>query len=480
MISSRFISRLSALLGIAGVLGALAAGCGGGGGGGGSSSTSTGPNYGKGATIVTGTMAGRSACAANATTGSRARWTVLVFLNSSNNLNQADPAINNVSDALNNIAQMARVGSDSSLNIVVQWKQSNCSSCGVATFNETRRYRIKPHSTSDVNQILAGNTSVLDSDLLPMTSPYYNATTRQTDMGDWRVLQDFAQWGASNYPADNLAVVVWDHGSGWEPVPSQYRSVAKPFVRRAVSIDSATRNEIETEQLPGALAGTAQPIDALIFDASLMQMAEVEYEVRNSAKVMVGSEESPPGAGYPYDLWLSDLKSGGSDACAVGVSIVTRFANFYGNTDGITQSVIDLSKMQNVANALDAFGGALIQHRADQAPAIQNARNYSQNYKYPEFKDLYDFASRVKTNATATDLQQAATNVQAALIGSNGAIIAYGHNQNEAGTNGMAITVPDPNLSLSIASSFSQYLNLGISQSGAAPRWAQFLQQQVQ
>jgi len=229
------------------------------------------------------------------------------------------------------------------------------------------------------------------------------------------------------------------------------------------------------------LAGTAQPIDALLFDASLMQMAEIEYQVRSSAKVMVGSEESPPGAGYPYDLWINDLKTNNiNDGCNLGVSVVNRFVNYYAATDGITQSVIDLSKMQAVVTALDNFGGSLITHRADQAPVIRNARNSSQSYKYTEFKDLYDFAGRIRTTTTASDLQQAAAALQTALIGNSGAIIANGHNQNESGTNGVSITVPDPNLNLSIANDFSSYLNLAISQQGAAPRWYQFCTQQVQ
>ena len=221
---------------MAGVAAASLSGCGGGG-----SSNSGGGNTtgtGRGAVVTVGTLAGRAACAANAHAVGRARWTVLVYLNSSNDLNEGDSAINNVSDALHNIAQMASIGSDANVNIIVQWKQSNCSTCGAPTFNETRRYRILPHSAADVAQITAGNTTVLDADLLAFNSTFYNTATKQTDMGDWRVLQDFVKWGSATYPADNLAVVVWDHGSGWEPVPAQYRSAQKTPARRAVSLDS--------------------------------------------------------------------------------------------------------------------------------------------------------------------------------------------------------------------------------------------------
>ena len=57
----------------------------------------------------------RAVCAANAHASGRTRWTVLVYINAANNLQP---------DSLLNVAQMASVGSDSNVNIVVQWKQA--------------------------------------------------------------------------------------------------------------------------------------------------------------------------------------------------------------------------------------------------------------------------------------------------------------------------------------------------------------------
>ena len=35
------------------------------------------------------------------------------------------------------------------------------------------------------------------------------------------------------------------------------------------------------------------------YDASLMQMAEVDYQIMSKTNLILGSEESPPGGGYP-------------------------------------------------------------------------------------------------------------------------------------------------------------------------------------
>lgn len=460
------LRRLTVFAGLVGILGASLSGC----GSGGSSSSNNGGGGGGGG--------GRGVCQPNTHAGGRARWTVLVYMNASNNLQPF---------SLLNIAQMASVGSDgANVNIVVQWKQSNAPDSGSPTFVGTRRYYIHPHSAAQVGQICSnlqdetsctgngeGNTSVLDSDRLadPGTN---NGNTHQSDMGDYRTLADFVQWGAKSYPADNLALVIWDHGSGWQPAYRSARKNRMAPVFRAVSQDNETQNEIETWEIPLALANPPQTLDMLIIDCSLEQMLEVAYEVRNSARVMVGSEESPPGAGYPYDKWLGDLKVGGANACDVGSSIVKDFVAAYPNDSDITQSVLDLSKMQTVANAQEGLAVMLLKHVQDQASVYANARNNAQSYIYPDNKDLYNYADLIRTKTTASDLQQAAASLQSALTGSNGAILAAGHGPSQANSNGLAIYVPLPTNYL------ASYANLALSKTGAAPDWARFLQSQVQ
>ena len=126
------------------------------------------------------------------------------------------------------------------------------------------------------------------------------------------------------------------------------------------------------ESLPQALNVTPK-MDLLIFDASLMQMTEVAYEVRGSATYMVGSEESPPGEGYVYDTFLNDLVSNPSiTPRQFGSQIVTRTLEAYGTNNNLTQSNIELAKMDAVASSLSAFGASLQNHIADSRTVMQN------------------------------------------------------------------------------------------------------------
>jgi hypothetical protein len=449
MSSMTSFRRLSVLTGLIGILGASLSGCGGGGG-------------------VPPPIGNRSACAANTPhNDGRARWTVLVYMNAANNLQPF---------SLQNVGQMASVGSDSNVNIVVQWKQTSeanvadCSDCQ-PSFVGTHRYFLRKHSASDVSRIDQRDTSVLESDRLPDPPSSGGGTV---DMGDWHVLQNFVSWGVQNYPSDNLALVIWDHGSGWRPVRRSANRLKPHF--RAFSQDDETGNEIETQELPQALTVLGTQLDMLIFDASLEQMLEVAYEARSNARVMVGSEESPPGAGYPYDQWLNALKSSGKDPCDVGSKIVSTFVNNYPGESNITQSVLDMGKLQGVANALDAFGVALLRHVNDQASVIATARNNAQQYTAPynDNKDLFNFADLIRTSTSQSDLQQAAVALQATLKDSqNGAILTAGHGSSgQNGSNGLAIYVPGPGNYL------SSYNDLALTHN--APHWAQFLQAQTQ
>lgn len=380
------------------------------------------------------------------TKSSRAKWTFMVYINAANNLEEFGPL---------NVNQMETVGSTSDVNIVVQWKQAICFDCGSPDWVSTRRYFItKDNDNSHVNSHLIQDLG------------------SGVNMGDWRTLRTFVTWAQNSYPADHYALVVWNHGAGWRPTRSVTNKLVRSFPR-SVSIDDSTNSEIQIWELPQALNVTPQ-LDMLIFDASLMQMTEVAYEVRNSMKgpsgqagILVGSEESPPGEGYPYDRFLADLAANPSmTAVQLGQQIAQRTIEAYGNDTDITQSVVDLTKMQNVADKLSAFGTKLESHLVDSHDAIITARQTAQNYKYPENKDLWDYAQIINANTGATDLKSAATDIQAAI---QAAVLFERHGTINGKSHGLAIYVPAPTDYL------TSYTNLAL---GRTTNWPRFLQDQ--
>jgi len=126
--------------------------------------------------------------------------------------------------------------------------------------------------------------------------------TGEANMGDPDTLVRFINWVKENYPAQNYALVMWDHGNGWRSCN---------FCQDWTDGDS-----LSVKELGEALAAVAPFVDGVGdydrlqvvgFDACLMQMLEVDYQIRDYAEYIVGSEEVEPVPGWPYDWILNDL-----------------------------------------------------------------------------------------------------------------------------------------------------------------------------
>jgi hypothetical protein len=168
-------------------------------------------------------------------------------------------------------------------------------------------------------------------------------------VGESSTLTDFINFSMDEFPADKYGLLMWNHGGG---------SVAGYAVDELFDYDSLSLNEIKTAFEDSYLKDNK--LEFLGFDACLMATAETAYIAKDFAKYLVASQELEPGYGWDYTTWLSSLgsnpKMGGPE---VGQAIVDSFINFYKNngmeTEATTLSVIDLSKIDTVVEALEGF-----------------------------------------------------------------------------------------------------------------------------
>jgi cysteine peptidase C11 family protein len=104
-------------------------------------------------------------------------------------------------------------------------------------------------------------------------------------------------------------------------------------------------------------------IDILGFDACLMAMAEICYEVRASVSMVVGSDEEIPQQSWPYAQILQDLgRFPGMNANTLSTLIVSRYVEKYkipGKSDRVSLSAMNLAGSEELASAMsrlvDAF-----------------------------------------------------------------------------------------------------------------------------
>jgi hypothetical protein len=322
-----------------------------------------------------------------------AQWTWLVYMAGDNNLEGAGK---------DDLAEMKQAGSTDDLNIIVQFDTEA---------NKTTRYRIEK-----------GKLKVLQE------MPGVNC-------GDPKILTQFIDWGIQNYPAQHYLLDVWNHGGGWENLPADYnydaiRSASprdaarfkrlrrtlfrssvdeiyqRPKSERAIAIDVHSQDYLDNQELRTAVSKALpknQKLDVLGCDACLMNMVEVAYEMKDTADYMVGSEETEPGAGWPYDTILKGLlKKPAMSSRDLAKSISQTYGQYYAkSSEATTQSVLDLGKIEATAAAVSELADALIAAlkkktgRDKTIDAIILARQYTQKFAMPEYLDLGDFARNI-------------------------------------------------------------------------------------
>ncbi len=258
-------------------------------------------------------------------------WTVMVYLDGDNSLEAS---------SIDDFIDIASVGSDTNVNIVVQFDRIASYDTRHGNWTSTKRFYVTTG--------LAPTAENAFEDL------------GEVNMGDAQTLANFISWAKASFPADNYALILWNGGAGW----------------RYPCLDSTSEDELTMEEVQSALSSTggAQLIG---FDAALMGMVEVAYEIRNYGDVMVASEESEPLAGWPYTPVLQDLTSNPYwTATELGTSIVNRYyESYYDIYTGSTQtlSAIDLKKISALASTISSFAQTMIDSWSADPTAVKNA-----------------------------------------------------------------------------------------------------------
>ena len=298
------------------------------------------------------------------------KWTVMVFVNAKNNLEEY---------GLLDVNEMEKIGSDDNISIVAELGRIAGYSTADGDWKGSRRYLIQK-----------------DADAAAITSPVVMEIPK-ADMGSWQYLADFTKWAMTNYPAQNYALVVWNHGSGWNK--------ADPMADgKGISYDDETGNHITTAQLRQALAAVGG-VNILSMDACLMQMIEVAYEVKGLAEYVVASEETEPGDGYTYDSFLGPLaKTPDMDSAALSKIMVDGYTDHYqAINQGATQSAVKVAALDQFVAVADAFTGALI--AAGDLTVAKAAKAKTQAFYYSSNKDMYHFAKLVSETTANADVK---------------------------------------------------------------------------
>ncbi len=262
------------------------------------------------------------------------------------------------------------------------------------------------------------------------------------DLGDVNsadptVLASFVAEGIAAHPAGHYALIISDHGASWPGVGPDEGSEGDVLdLAQIVEGVSAGLEEAGVDKL-----------DLLGFDACLMGSYEVASAVAPLADRLVASQELEPGHGWDYralQVLADDERATADD---FGSAIVDGFeaqAAESGTGDSITLSMIDLTRMDAVDEALGEFSGALAERVATVAPAVGRAGESTLGFarspnpdEDSQMKDLGMLASTI--GVEALDVSDQADNLVRAI---NDAVVDSVAGQATNGATGLSIYFP--------------------------------------
>jgi len=155
------------------------------------------------------------------------------------------------------------------------------------------------------------------------------------NMGDPKTLSDFLVWGTNSYPANNYALILWNHGSG-----------INGYGHDDVSFDFLSLDEIETA-LKSAKKLNDVHYEMIGFDACLMATIEVANIVKDYGNYLVASEEIEVGYGWKYDEIISSLNENPNQTGSELGKVIAD--SFFADTIEKSPSDMDLSRLTTLS-----------------------------------------------------------------------------------------------------------------------------------
>ena len=207
------------------------------------------------------------------------------------------------------------------------------------------------------------------------------------NMGEAETLADFLRFGVEQYPADQYALVLWNHGAG------PMEGVCFDEQRQ---MDSLSLQELESA-LQGSPFAKDLKLSWIGFDACLMATVETALYCAPYAEYLIASQETEPGSGWNYGF-LQEI-TGDEDALEICGKVLAYYPEGKKEQDMLTLSLVRLNRMKEVEKCASLFFEAMnLKLNPETFSDYSNSRQYtksfgrvSTNYDY-DLVDLYSLA----------------------------------------------------------------------------------------
>jgi len=304
-----------------------------------------------------------------------AQWTVLVYMDGDNNLEEW--VTRDIEE------ELAAVGSSPDVQIVVLadrvkgYDDAAGDWTGTLAFNVWKGMKATPENAV--------------------------ADWGERDMGSPQTLVDFVSWARTSYPARKYALFLWNHGWGWWP---------------GYTMKDVTSNDsMDMDKIRRAME-TVDGVDMVGMDTCLGQMIEVEATFRGFAKAIAASEDSLGYTGVQYAEVLGALQAE-PETGAAALAVVTAASYRTGHDKWtLASSAVALDwRWDRLARQVDLLAWKLNRGLKKHRAAYGAARRHMQAALYgdPTSVDLYDAAYQLRKRVRSPSIRRTCRDVMLAV-----------------------------------------------------------------
>ncbi|MBR1537382.1 MAG: hypothetical protein IJ630_10645 [Treponema sp.] len=265
-------------------------------------------------------------------------WTILVYMAADNNLE---------SEAITDFNEMEAADLSEAVTVLVLLDRAEGYDATNDDWSGTRLYKV----TKDENQ----NKTLISSERLSCDELALSSESEsELDMSNPHVLSGFEAFARRAYPAENYALVIWGHGSGW-------RNEAVTESSRAVAIESSAGSYMSISELRSAISDGmgSDSLSMVCFDTCFGMCIETAYELRDCASYMLGTPALESGSGWNYTKLLSSFSESERDETDLINAICTQFKETYENYSYASFSCVNLSKIEAVVKLFSSYSKTL-------------------------------------------------------------------------------------------------------------------------
>lgn len=290
--------------------------------------------------------------------------------------------------AIADVNEMESVQLSSSVNVSVLMDRTSGYSSDSGNWTDTRETVISYDGSSSTMTSFSSATSL-----------------GELDTGLGSSLTSFINWSVSTSPAENYALILWDHGGGLD----------------GVCWDDTNHSELSLSEVSTAIGNSSiKSVDMLGFDACLMGLTEVYFQCADVADYIVASADLVPGEGWAYDTWLKSVSSDPTmTAAELGESAVTTYGDEYAREKDVVMALVETDKLSGLDSALDTFVSTALSASSSDWQKIRSVADdayvYSSDTDDYDYGDLGEFMDDIASSGVSTSLKSAAVAVSAAL-----------------------------------------------------------------